>query len=441
MFEQYKQLLQEFIRFKSISTDANFQSEIKKAVDWLKNLFQVNGFQVQVFEGYDNPIVLASYQVDPNLKTALIYGHYDVQPAEKADGWNSEPFELTERENRLFARGAIDNKGQVMVHLVNAFEQIKNKTLGYNLKFLIEGNEETGSGKIEKFIQDNQELLKANFVLLSDGEISGGQPNLEVGFRGGFNLTLTVKTGKVDLHSGIFGSAAPNALHELFRILNQIFDWQENKIVIPEFYDSVEPVDEEIKKNNRQIPFKQSEYEKMTGCKALLLEQGNDFYTQTGLRPAIEITGLVGGYAGEGYKNAIPYQAQAKINFRLTAEQKPEKVFELFKNWLAKIMPEYLDFELEQSSPYEGVKLEINNQYVEKAKQVLEQVWQDQVIFKYVGGGLPIVTYFNQILQIPQLLVPLASEDCAMHGANENFDLGYWQKAMAFSEQFLKSNQ
>lgn len=440
MFEQYKQLLSQFISFRSVSTDSKFRPEIRKTAGWLRDLLRRQGFTVQLIEGYDNPIVFASYQVDRNRETILIYGHYDVQPAEQNEGWHSDPFVLTEREGRLFARGVVDNKGQLMIHLVNAFNQIKNKTLGYNLKFLIEGNEETGSDKLENFISNYRELLKADFVLLSDGEISGGRPNLEIGFRGGFNATLTVRTGKIDLHSGLYGSAAPNALHELIKILNQLFDWRQNKIAIPGFYASVKPLSQEERKNTRSLLFDLNEYKKTTGCQTLLLEKGNNFYAQTGLRPAIEITGIAGGYTGEGYRNAIPYQAQAKINFRLTAEQEPQKIIQLFQKWLKRTVPKYVEFELVAETGYQGIKLRSKNQYLERAKQILERVWQKKVAWKYVGGGLPIVTHFDQLLRIPQVIVPLANEDCAMHGANENFDLSYWQKAMRFSQEFFQAN-
>ena len=206
MLDQYKKLLQEAVRLQSVSTSSQYQEQIKQMVAWYKNLFEQNQFSVKVIEGYDNPIVLASYAADPSYKTVLIYGHYDVQPASKDEGWDNEPFELAERDGRLIARGAIDNKGQVLAHLVNVFELLKGKNLRYNVKFMIEGNEETGSPHLEGFIQDNQELLKTDFVMISDGEISGGVQNLEVAFRGGFNSALTISVGTQDLHSGLYGS-------------------------------------------------------------------------------------------------------------------------------------------------------------------------------------------------------------------------------------------
>ncbi|PJA19228.1 MAG: hypothetical protein COX61_01780, partial [Candidatus Brennerbacteria bacterium CG_4_10_14_0_2_um_filter_43_14] len=180
MIEQYKQLLKDFVAFQSVSTDTQFQPEIQKTVAWLQRVFGQNGFSVRIITGYDNPLVIASFVYDPALETVLIYGHYDVQPAKVDEGWTSDPFTLTEMNRRLVGRGAIDNKGQVLVHMVNVFAHIKSKTLGYNVKFMIEGNEETGSPLLEQFIASNSALLAADFVLISDGEISGGKPNIEV---------------------------------------------------------------------------------------------------------------------------------------------------------------------------------------------------------------------------------------------------------------------
>jgi acetylornithine deacetylase/succinyl-diaminopimelate desuccinylase-like protein len=436
MLDQYKKLLQEAVRLQSVSTSSQYQEQIKQMVAWYKNLFEQNQFSVKVIEGYDNPIILASYAADPSYKTVLIYGHYDVQPASKDEGWDNEPFELAERDGRLIARGAIDNKGQVLAHLVNVFELLKGKNLRYNVKFMIEGNEETGSPHLEGFIQDNQELLKTDFVMISDGEISGGVPNLEVAFRGGFNSALTISVGTQDLHSGLYGSAAPNAIHELSKVVASLHD-SENKIAIPGFYDNVLPVTKEILDNNKTIPFSQEEYQRITTRKAMLAQDNYDFYTQTGLLPAIEVSGIQAGYMGQGYRNAIPGQASAKINFRLVKNQKAQAVAELFKKHVRAVLPDYADFEFMMTNPYDGVVLNIDNEYVQKAKSILESVWGRPAILKYNGGGLPIATYFDRILQVPQVLVPFANEDCHMHGANENFDLAYLEKALRFSKTFL----
>ncbi|KKU09758.1 MAG: putative beta-Ala-His dipeptidase [Parcubacteria group bacterium GW2011_GWB1_46_8] len=432
----YKQLLSEVIKFQSASTDAQYQDEIQKTVNWYKNIFETDGFKVNVITGYDNPIIIASYAADPQYKTCLIYGHYDVQPASKNEGWDNDPFTLTEKNGRLVARGVIDNKGQNLVHISTVIELIKEKSLGYNVTFMIEGNEETGSPHLETFIKDNQELLEADFVMISDGEISGGVPNIEVSFRGGFNSTLTVTVGTQDLHSGLYGSAAPNAIHELGKVIASLYD-KENKVAVPGFYDDVLPVTQELLDNNKTIPYSTEEYKRITGRHAMLSEQGYDFYTQTGLRPAIEISGIQAGYMGDGYRNAIPYKATAKINFRLVKNQNAQTIIEKFKQQVRSILPEYADFVFETVGPYEGVVLDTNNPYVQKAKIILELIWQKNAILKYNGGGLPIATYFDSILNIPQVLIPLANEDCNMHGANENFAVDYCEKGLAFSKRFL----
>jgi len=436
MKEQYKNLLTELIGFRSISTDIAYQGEIQKTAQWLKNLFEQNKFTAQVVEGYGNPVVIASYIVDPAYKTVLIYGHYDVQPAGKDEGWDSEPFELIEANGRLMGRGAIDNKGQVLVHMINVFEHIKNKTLGYNVKFMIEGNEETGSPNLEKFIGDNLNLLTADFVMISDGEVSGGVPNLEVSFRGGFNSTLTVTVGTQDLHSGLYGSAAPNAVHELSKVIASLYD-AECKIAVPGFYKDMMPPDMAVVNANKVIPFSIEEYQRITGRKAMLNQDGYDFYSQTGLLPAIEVSGIQAGYMGQGYRNAIPCKASAKINFRLVKNQDPLHIAEVFRAYIRTVLPAYADFEFEMTDPYDGIIIDTENEYFQGVKNILESIWGAKAILKYNGGGLPITTYFSRLLAVPQVLVPLANEDCNIHGANENFALDYLEKAMNFSRLFL----
>lgn len=436
MFEQYKGFLNELVGFRSVSTDASFLPEIQKIVEWYRDFFVRSGFSVNVVQGYDNPLIIADYVLDPGLKTVLIYGHYDVQPAQKEEGWESEPFELSERNDRLYARGVIDNKGQHLVHVMSVIEAIKNKVLGYNIKFFLEGNEETGSSNLEKFIKEKKDLLKADFVMLSDGEISGGGPNIEIGFRGVFNSTLKISVGSVDLHSGMYGGFAPNAIHELAKIVAQFYD-KDNKLADPGFYLETTPLTDEVLENNKNIPFSETEYQRITGRKKFFTQDNLDFYTRTGLLPSVEVTGIQAGYSGEGYRNSIPHKAEAKINVRLSPTQEPEKVFQTLKNFLKKIIPDYVVWELSFDQHNKGVFIDVNNQEVINASKVLEAVWQKPVILKYVGGSLPIITYFKDILGLAVLSIPLVNEDCNMHGANENFELFYLEKAMEFSKKFF----
>ena len=202
----YRKLLNEVVQFQTVSFDPKYYQEITRCVKWYSKLFKKYGFHIRIIKGYDNPIILSEFTFNKTLPTVLIYGHYDVQPAAMADGWKSDPFKINERNGRLFARGVIDNKGQHLVHLATVLLLIKEKKLGYNVKFFIEGNEETGSPKIAKFFYDFKKELKTDFILISDGEQIAGHPNINAGYRGITNCTFILKTATTDLHSGIYGS-------------------------------------------------------------------------------------------------------------------------------------------------------------------------------------------------------------------------------------------
>jgi acetylornithine deacetylase/succinyl-diaminopimelate desuccinylase-like protein len=436
MYQVYIALLKEFINFKSISTDSQFKQDINLTAKWLKDLFEKSGFISEIIDGYGNPIVLSEYRVDESLPTCLIYGHYDVQPASKEDGWDSDPFEVKESEDRLYARGIVDNKGQILIHIATILDLISRKELKYNIKFIIEGNEETGSPDLEKFIKDYSSKLKSDFVLISDSEISGDSPTVEGGFRGMFNCTVKVKTSDKDVHSGIFGGTIPNAIHELCKIIDKLHD-EKNKITIEHIYKNAEEVSLEILENNKNIAFDPVKYMALSGVKKLFNEYGEDYYTQSALRPAVEVTGIMGGYIQEGYKNGIHGSASAKINVRLAPNQKPYEMFEIFKNYIQKIAPDYTEVTIEPDAFSDGVMLDLSNEFAQKSIKVLEEVFQKKVVKKFSGGSLPIVSYLNKILNTPSILVGLGNEDCNMHGANENYNIDLLKKGLEFSEKFF----
>lgn len=436
LFSDYKKLLSKFVSFKSVSTDRAFQAEIEKAVLWLKKLLEENRFKVKIIRGFGNPIVLASYAVSHNIETCLVYGHYDVQPAAKNEGWRKDPFELFEDRGRLYGRGVVDNKGQILIHIFAIANLIRQRRLAYNIKFLIEGNEETGSEGIFRFIKKYKQELASDFILISDGEIVGSYPTIELSFRGTFNLTLTVKTSNTDLHSGIYGGAVSNAAYELSKFLSLLYD-RYNRVAIPGFYTGVDRITADILKNNKDDAFNLKRFQKIAGVKKLLTEPGFDAYTQVGLRPTIQITGIKSGYVGEGYRNSVPCLASAKINVRLVKNQNPRRIIAAIKNFAKRKFPSYVSFKIETTGADEGVKLDTNNDYVRQAIDALETVYRKKVAKHYVGGTLPIVTLFVRELKIPQVLVPLANEDCAMHAANENLKIANIQKGLAFSQLFF----
>lgn len=435
--QKYKLLLTKLISFKSISTDPIYKPEIDALVAHLSGMFSEKGFKVEVVTGYDNPIVVARYETDPTLKTVLIYGHYDVQPADISDGWTNDPFTLSEQNNRLVARGIVDNKGQVMIHISTVFDLIEKDNLGYNVVFMIEGNEETGSPNISKFMYEKKDLLKSDFALISDGEITSELPTLETGFRGGFNTTVTVTTSTTDLHSGLYGGAVPSASSVLTNILEKLMDGT-GKVLMPGFYKDVDPVPTDILANNASIPFSEEDYKYLSGTNKMTCVNNVDFFTQTGLYPAVIVTGLQSGYTGVGYRNSVPATAVAKINFRLVKSQNPQAIAEQFKTYITSIAPDYVDVKVEITDPYDGIKLDLNNEYIEKAKRAVKLTFGVDPIYKFCGGGLPITTLINDIFGIPQVLMPLANEDCRTHAVGENYTIGLINKALAFSEEFLK---
>jgi acetylornithine deacetylase/succinyl-diaminopimelate desuccinylase-like protein len=434
--DQYKKLLHEYVSFKSISTDKKFLPEMTKTVKWLSNLLQKNGFKVQLLQGpKTNPIVFAEYVVDPKLETVLIYGHYDVQPAKKADGWTGEPFSLTEKGGRLIARGVVDNKGQNLIHIVTAIQLIKEKKLGYNLKFLIEGNEETANPDMAGLIKKYKSLLKSDHIIISDGEIVKDIPTIEASLRGGFNMTVLLKTGSTNLHSGLCGGGVPSASHEMAVLINKLFS-KTNKIAIPGFYAGVDKVTKAQVENNRVIST-DKELAKLFGVKTIITGDGCDFHTQTGLFPTMQVSGVKTGYIEEGYCNIVPCEAEIRINVRLVASQKPAQIFDAIKKFIEKNIPDYVDHKIVHDGFSEPIKINIDSEIARKAKKILRDVYKREPIIKYVGGGIPIVTDFKKVLGIDSTLISFGNDDCHMHGVNENFKIDLIKKGLEFSRRFL----
>ncbi len=437
MYNSYLSLLKEYISFQSISTDKSFSPEMTKTANWLKQQFEANKFDVQLVEWYGNPIVIARYHHDDTLPTVLIYGHYDVQPAEQEDGWEQSPFDLRVTEQRLYARGAVDNKGQCAVHMTTVFELIKNDALAYNVVFMIEGDEETGSPLMPQFVKDYAQELKADFAMISDGEIMGNNPQIETGFRGGFNTTLTIRTARTDLHSGIYGGVAASSSHEMLLFLSKMYDPATYNITIPWFYDDVAHITEQEHQNNQKIPFSEQSVTKIIEAKAFVRDTQYLPIENVAYRPTAQVTGMSAGYTGEGYRNGIPATATAKINFRLVKNQDPHKIVALFKDFVAKNLPDHLTYDLEINDPYSASRVDINNDYVTKTKETLEKTYGEEVIFAACGGGLPIVGLFEEYLSLTNVLVPFGNDDCNMHGVSENFRVDLVKKALEFSKEFL----
>ena len=436
-YEQYKNKLQEIIKFKSISTDKKYLPEIQKTVDWLKNLFEQSKFNVEVWKGNScNPIVFATYEDPSNNKTVLVYGHYDVQPAEKEDGWTADPFSLTEKDGRLYARGVVDNKGQFLIHVYTVIELIKQGKLKYNVKFLLEGNEETSNEDLGKLLIENRAKLQTDYIIVSDGEVASDKPTIEYSLRGGFNSKLIFKTANNNLHSGLYGGAAPNAAYELSMFVAKLFN-KDNQINVPGFYDDVDEITDSQRENNLMISEGMRELLENLGISKFVPEPDMDLYSQVGLRPTIQVTGYKSGYIDQGYSNIVPATAEVRLNFRTVVSQNNQKIIDLFKKFLEENVPEYVEFEFVTTTPYDPIKVDISDPMIEKVKGLLTEAYGDEVMIKPVGGGIPVVSDFKEVLGKDTLLVSLGNEDCNMHGVDENFTVALIKKGLRFSELFF----
>ena len=436
-FKIYKKLLAEFVKFQSVSTDPKYLPEIDKTVSWLKKLLETNGAKVEAWKGKTaNPVIFAKFDIDRDLPTLLIYGHYDVQPAAKADGWKSEPFALTESKTKLISRGVVDNKGQILAHIATAIDLIKEGKLKFNLKFLIEGNEETGNDDLAGLMKKNRTKLSCDILVVSDGELTNNKPTIEVSLRGGFNCTLTYKTGKNNLHSGLAGGAVPSAAHELSKFLAKLFT-SNNSVNFKDFYNDVDTPTPNQLKNNKNLVKESVNLPKLLGVKCLLTEKGIDFFTQTGLRPTIQVTGIKSGYIETGYSNIVPAEAEARLNFRLAPSQKAKNIAKSFEKFVKANTPKFVDYKLSFSGLHNPVKINVENPYLAEAEKLLKKVYRTKVNRKNVGGAIPFVGDVKEILGVDTLLIPLCNEDCNMHGTDENFDIDLAKKALEFSREFM----
>jgi len=431
----YYELVEKYISFETISTLKSSADEMIKCVNWLDSLLTKYGFEVNIVNGYLNPIIIAKYDAG-KTKTALAYGHYDVQPAKQIDGWQQSPFTVNDNGDTLFARGIADNKGQFLIHLATILTLVKNETLKYNVTFLIEGNEETGSPKIEQFVKDYKKELESDFVLISDGSLTQNKPTIEVSLRGATSFTISLKTAKNELHSGIYGGAVANAALELAKLLTKLVDNNQN-ILIPNFYDGIDV----FCKQSKSKLIKENGKESIdAGVTKLLLKPNENFYSAVGLNPTLQITGMQSGFVGDGYKNSIPNTATAKINLRTVGNQDTYKLAILVKEYLELVAPQYVKITFEdisKSNCADPVVIDLSSEIVQKSIDILKQVYTGELIYEYVGGSIPLVKFLQREISENILLIPLVNAGCNMHGVDENFKKEYILKGIEFSKLFF----
>ena len=428
--KKFQKLLSEFVSIPSVSTDISFKKGIDRAANWLVAYAKQSDMQVKKVVGFGNPIIIASTKKDQNLKTILVYGHYDVQPANKKDGWKTNPFSLTLNKGRLYGRGSADNKGQILTHLYSVAKLIKEKRLIFNVIFLIEGNEETGSPNFRKGLEKNLNNLRCDCVVISDGGLgTGDSPALEASFRGSMNMEVSLTTAKDDLHSGLFGGIVPNAAEELSLLISKLHD-KNKRVLVPGFYD-------DIKKQKVLAGGNEINLRKLTGTKKVFARNESEYEIKTGLEPAIEVTGISSGYTDVGFRNSVPAKSIAKINVRFAPEQKPKRLIKLLQKFIKENVPDYTSVTITLTDTAPGANLDMKNEFAKRATSLLRTVYKTNPTTKNVGGTLPIVNDLKQILKVPQVMIPLANEDCGMHSASENIKVNCVKKGLAFSSMFF----
>ena len=422
--DRFLEELFDLIRIPSISAFADRREDMYKAAASLsESLFAAGADRAEVLETKGLPVVFGEKMTDPSLPTILVYGHYDVQPAEPLDQWKSPPFEPEIREEKIFARGADDDKGQLYMH-VKALELMeKTGKLACNVKFMIEGEEEIGSPSLKDFCRMNKDLLRADIILISDTTmIAQDTPSITVGLRGLSYLEVELTGPNRDLHSGLYGGAVGNPANILAKMIASLTD-ENNRVTIPGFYDDVREVTAEERAQMARAPFNLDAYKKALDIEEVMGEKGYSTGERTGIRPSLDVNGIWSGYTGEGAKTILPSKAHAKISMRLVPDQDSEKVDELFTSHFKNIAPRCVKVQVKSLYGGQGYVTPIDFPAYRAAARAIEQSFGKKPIPVRSGGSIPIVSDFEEVLGIKSILMGFGLDSDAIHSPNENFPL------------------
>lgn len=429
----------DLLRFPSISADPAYKGDVLKTADFVaEKLKEAGAENVEICSTAGNPIVYGEKIIDASKPTVLVYGHYDVQPADPLELWKTSPFEPTIRDGKIYARGACDDKGQFYMH-VKAFElMFKTGSLPCNIKFMIEGEEEVGSANLGIYVKENKERLKADVVLISDTSmISLETPSLETGLRGLSYVEVEVTGPNRDLHSGVYGGAVANPATILCKLIASLHD-ENNHITVPGFYDDVQSLSEAERELLNQAPYDEEEYKKDLGVDELWGEQGYTTIERTGIRPTLEVNGIWGGYIAEGAKTVLPSKASAKISMRLVPNQKSDKITELFRKHFESIAPKYVKVKVTPHHGGEPVVTPTDSVAFKAAEKAIEESFGKKPVPTRGGGSIPIVALFEEELGIKTVLMGFGLDSDNLHSPNEKYDIANFYKGIETIPLFHK---
>jgi len=431
---RFEEELCQLLRIASVSADPQQQGEIRRAADWVAAAFRRLKFSVEVIPTAGHPIVYAQSPQTPGLPTILVYGHYDVQPPDPLDLWISPPFEPTRRDGDLYARGATDDKGQMLTHIKSAEAWLEvHGRLPVNLKYIIEGEEEVGSPSLHPFIETHRQRLACDVIVISDGgQFAPGQPAITYGLRGIAYYELRLTGPNRDLHSGSFGGSVTNPANTLARILAAMIDGQ-GRIQVPGFYDDVVPLGEAERREMAALPFDEKQYLQQIGVGGVTGEAGYTTLERRWARPTFDINGLSGGYQGDGAKTVLPSKALAKFSFRLVPNQRVERVTAGVRQLVERLLPPGITYELIDSHGSPGVMVPLQSPYIEAAARAIEEAFGRRPVFTREGGSIPIVSTFSEALGVDTLLLGWGQDDDNTHSPNEKFSLADYQRGILAS--------
>ncbi|MEX2380101.1 MAG: dipeptidase [Vicingaceae bacterium] len=419
------------LKIPSVSADSTYKENVFQAAEAVRiTLEEAGADNTELCETKGFPVVYGEKIIDPSKPTVLVYGHYDVQPADPLELWDSPPFDPVIKDGKIYARGAADDKGQMYMH-VKAFEiMMKMNKLPCNVKFIIEGEEEVGSANLEAFISKEKEKLKADIILISDTSmLSLENPSITTGLKGLSYLEVEVSGPNRDLHSGLYGGAVANPINILCQMIASLTD-ENNHITIPGFYDSVVEATKEERELMAKTPFNFEEYKKKLDIEDVHGEAGYTTIERTGIRPTLDVNGIWGGYIGEGAKTVLPSKAYAKISMRLVPDQDDEEITQLFKQHFESIAPKSVKVEVKPHHGATPYVMPIDIPEYKAASNAIEKTFGKTPVPVRAGGSIPIVALFEEVLGLKSILLGFGLDTDAIHSPNEHFGIDNFLKGI-----------
>jgi acetylornithine deacetylase/succinyl-diaminopimelate desuccinylase-like protein len=423
--DRYLEELKQFLAIPSVSALPEHRDDMRRGAEWTAEQMRTIGLQnVRVIDTPGNPVVYGDWLNAPGAPTVLFYGHYDVQPVDPLELWQSPPFEGTVRDNELFARGATDDKGQLFIHL-KALEAYlrQDGRLPINVRAIFEGEEEIGSPNLDQFIRDHKDELACDVVVISDSAMfDHGVPSICYGLRGLSYFQIDLRGTASDLHSGSFGGAVANPAYVLAQLIAAMKD-RGGRVKIPGFYDDVRELTEREREEFKRLPFNEKQYRKGLGAPKLHGETGYSTLERTWARPTFEVNGLLSGFTGEGAKTVIPAIAMAKISMRLVPNQDPDKIAQLFEDYVRKVTPKTVELKVTRMHGGKPWMTELDNPFVQAAAKAVELGFGKTPVYTREGGSIPVVSTFQSELNAPTVLFGFGLPDENAHAPNEKLDL------------------